>query len=80
MTARRTRRPAPAARPLWTGLALHHGTLRSGWCPACKAYTRITTDLLLLSPEGVAPVGTWTWCEICDDPDHPLPARRIDRG
>ncbi|WP_284576801.1 hypothetical protein [Streptomyces sp. 2P-4] len=80
MTRRHTPRPAPAARPHWAGLALHHGTLNTGWCPTCKAETLITTDLLLLAPEGVSAVGTWSWCEICDDPSSPLPPRRIDRG
>ncbi|MFI0934588.1 hypothetical protein ACH4RG_23060 [Streptomyces sp. NPDC021019] len=83
MTTPREQRPAPApaaVRPPWTDLVLQHGPVRPGWCPECKAETRITTDLLLLAPEGVSHVGTWTWCEVCDDPDHPLPMRRIPRG
>ncbi|QKW06940.1 hypothetical protein HUT18_11580 [Streptomyces sp. NA04227] len=52
----------------------------TGWCADCKAWTQITTPLLLLSPGGVATVGIWTWCEICDDPDSPLPVRRINRA
>ncbi|RPK58200.1 hypothetical protein EES44_24345 [Streptomyces sp. ADI96-15] len=74
MTARPTRQTAS------TDVALHPGTLRSGWCPECKAWTLITADLLLLSPDGLSTVGTGSWCEICDDADSPLPARRIDRG
>lgn len=77
MTGRPERRPAlhqPA------GLALHPGTLHTGWCTTCKAWTHITTDLLLLAPGGVSVLGRWAWCEICDDPDSPLPARRIDRA
>ncbi|MFD4315000.1 hypothetical protein [Streptomyces sp. NPDC058548] len=66
--------PAPA------GLVLHPGSLRSGWCQVCKAWTHITADLVLIAPDGVTTAGTWAWCEICDDPDHPLPARRITRG
>lgn len=62
------------------GLALHPGTLRTGWCTACKAWTHLTADLLLLAPDGVTPAGTWAWCEVCDDSDSPLPARRIGRG
>ncbi|MFJ6014472.1 hypothetical protein [Streptomyces sp. NPDC092952] len=73
-----TPRPSPptAASP---GLVLHPGALQSGWCTVCKAWTHITADLLLLSPDGLTVVGTWAWCEICDDPDSPLPPRRIDR-
>jgi hypothetical protein len=62
------------------GLALHPGSLQTGWCGVCKAWTHITADLLLLTPTGLTTVGTWAWCEICDDPDSPLPARRIDRA
>jgi hypothetical protein len=70
-----TGRPAVDA-----GLVLHPGTLRTGWCRVCKAWTHITAELLLLTPAGVTPGGVWAWCEICDDPDNPLPARRIDRA
>lgn len=74
-----TPRPVPqTAAP--GDLVLYPGSLRSGWCTVCKAWTRITADLLLLSPAGLSTVGTLTWCEICDDPDSPLPPRRIDRG
>ncbi|MCX5326287.1 hypothetical protein [Streptomyces sp. NBC_00120] len=73
------RRPTAAVLPLRTDLSLHAGRVRSGWCSACKAWTHLTADLLLLAPEGVSTIGTWEWCEICDDPDEPLPARRIDR-
>lgn len=78
MMSRRTRQGRAAARPI--GLALHPGTPRAGWCTACKAWTHITTDLLLLTPDGVATVGTLAWCEVHDDPASPLPVRRIDRG
>lgn len=74
------RRTAAPARPVWTALVLHAGTVETGWCAACKAWTQLTADLLLLTPEGVSTVGTRTWCEVCDDPDSPLPPRRIDRG
>ncbi|WP_381792972.1 hypothetical protein [Streptomyces niveus] len=75
MTPRPVRQTAPPG-----GLVLHPGTLRSGWCTVCKAWTHITADLLLLSPTGLSTVGSFAWCEICDDPDSPLPLRRIDRG
>lgn len=54
-------------------LAVHvtPGPARETWCVACKAYTGITGDVLLLSPDGVSVVGTWSACEICDDPDDP---------
>lgn len=78
MTARPHRPPAPA--PVRVGLALHCGTVRTGWCTTCKAWTQLTADLLLLAPDGVSHLGTWTWCEICDDADAPLPPRRIPRA
>ncbi|WTW95406.1 hypothetical protein OG216_19380 [Streptomycetaceae bacterium NBC_01309] len=54
------------------------GDGREDWCAACKAYTRHTGDVLMLSPEGVSTVGAWSWCEICDDPadQPPEEARR----
>ena len=74
--------PQPVREPpaVTGGLSLHPGVLRPGWCTACKAWTCVSTDLLLLSPAGVATAGTWSWCEICEDPDSPLPARRTDRA
>lgn len=47
---------------------LEAGDVRADWCPVCKAYTVLTGVTLLLTAGGVATVGTWTWCEICDDP------------
>lgn len=44
------------------------GPAREDWCPTCKAWTRLLGDVYMLTPEGVAVVGTWTACEICDDP------------
>ena len=79
MTSRRPDRPTTVQRP-HADLSLHAGALRAGWCTTCKAFTHISTDLLLLTPGGVSTVGTWSWCEICDDPDDPLPARRINRA
>ncbi|NGO66797.1 hypothetical protein [Streptomyces boncukensis] len=61
-------------------MSLHAGHLQSGWCPACKAYTYVSCALLLLTEQGVATIGELGWCEICDDPDDPLPPRRIDRA
>jgi hypothetical protein len=46
------------------------GPAREDWCPACKAWTRLTGDVLMLTPDGVSLIGTWTVCEICDDPDQ----------
>lgn len=70
----------PVERGLISGFALHPGTPRVGWCTACKAWTRLTADLSLLTPDGISMLGSRTWCEICDDTDNPLPPRRIDRG
>lgn len=51
------------------------GPAHEDWCPTCKANTRLTGDILMLTPDGVSVVGTWTACEICDDPDE-LPRER----
>ncbi|MGW2951517.1 hypothetical protein [Streptomyces eurythermus] len=52
------------------------GPAREDWCITCKAYTRVTGDILMLSPAGVSVVGAWTTCEICDDLDD----QETDRG
>ncbi len=49
-------------------MTVNPGEAHEDWCPACKAYTRLTGRVALLTPEGVSTVGTWSWCEICDDP------------
>ncbi|PWI15973.1 hypothetical protein DI272_18740 [Streptomyces sp. Act143] len=43
------------------------GPAREDWCKTCKAWTRTTGDILMLTPGGVSVVGTWTACEICND-------------
>ncbi|MET9462442.1 hypothetical protein ABZY05_46845 [Streptomyces canus] len=50
-------------------LAVHVdlGPAREDWCRTCKAWTRVTGDILMLTAGGVSVVGTWTACEICDD-------------
>ncbi|WP_439082074.1 hypothetical protein [Streptomyces sp. WL006] len=71
---------ARPTRPAWTAFVVHTGTPEAGWCPVCKAWTLLTAGLLLLTPDGVSALGDRTWCEVCDDPDAPLPPRRTDRG
>ncbi|MEW2568332.1 hypothetical protein [Streptomyces sp. NPDC047070] len=44
------------------------GEAREAWCKACKAWTRATGDVLVLTADGVTTVGTWSLCEI--DPGH----------
>jgi hypothetical protein len=56
--------PAPPA------IAVDPGTPREEWCAACKAYTRLVGQVLLLSRDGVSTVGEWSWCEICDPDDQ----------
>lgn len=51
------------------------GPPRPDWCHLCKAYTRFTGDLLLLTPAGVSVIGAYAGCEICDEPEE-LEARR----
>ncbi|MFE0545184.1 hypothetical protein [Streptomyces sp. NPDC058891] len=50
--------------------------VREDWCTVCKAYTRLVGSLALLTPAGVSTVGSWAWCEICDDPGD----REVTRG
>ncbi|MFB8402199.1 hypothetical protein [Streptomyces sp. NPDC055912] len=61
--------PRPAGAP-YTALTLtvSTGTPTEEWCDGCKAYTRLSGPLLLLAPGGVSTIGTWSWCEICEDP------------
>lgn len=64
------RRQDPAAPPgPGGGVTLAPGDVREDWCTVCKAYTRFTGAMLLLTPDGVTTVGYWVWCEICDDPE-----------
>ncbi|MFD3848173.1 hypothetical protein ACFWVB_20070 [Streptomyces microflavus] len=71
---------APQSAPAVVEVVLHPGPLRTDWCHACKADTRITADLVLLTPGGLSTVGALSWCEVCEDPDCPLPQRRINGG
>lgn len=59
---------------------LANGNVHTDWCPTCKAYTVLTGTTLLLTSGGVSTVGTWQWCEVCNDPESSPPPRRIDRG
>jgi hypothetical protein len=45
-----------------------------------SASTRLTGSALLVSPDGVATVGTWGLSEICDDPAEQPEARRRQGG
>ncbi|MEU5834485.1 hypothetical protein ABZ820_12545 [Streptomyces diacarni] len=58
----------PAPGPALT--LMSGGDVREGWCTACKAYSRLTGPVLLLTPGGVATAGTWSWCAICEDPQE----------
>ncbi|MEV5930932.1 hypothetical protein ACPCSG_23580 [Streptomyces cellulosae] len=49
---------------------LFPGSAKEQWCDACRAWTRLAGDILMLTPDGVSVVGTWTACEICDDPSE----------
>lgn len=61
-------RPVPPPLPVLT-VYVTTGPPRPDWCRACKAWTRFTGDVLLLTPDGVSIVGAYAGCEICDDPD-----------
>lgn len=56
-------------------VTLHVGNIRSGWCPTCKAWTLLVGDMLHLTSDGVSVLGTWSGCEICDDPNDPEASR-----
>ncbi|MCF3960269.1 hypothetical protein [Streptomyces fuscigenes] len=58
-------------------LTVTPGTSAPEWCPACKAYTRLAGDLLLLEPGGVTTVGRYAWCQVCDDPRFPKENPRV---
>ncbi|WP_327345970.1 hypothetical protein [Streptomyces europaeiscabiei] len=59
--------------PLTVHVAL--GPAREVWCRICKAFTRATGDILMLTAGGVSVVGTWNACEICDGHDGQENAR-----
>ncbi|MGW6456540.1 hypothetical protein ACWF94_11555 [Streptomyces sp. NPDC055078] len=80
MSPRHGRRPATTEQQGHGGPVLHPGTTREAWCVSCRAWTGITCEMHLLTPEGVSTSGALAWCEVCEDPTNPLPARRIDRG
>ncbi|MFF5045677.1 hypothetical protein [[Kitasatospora] papulosa] len=44
------------------------GDVHADWCPVCKAWTVLAGMTLLLTAAGVSQVGTFSWCEVCDDP------------
>jgi len=61
-------RPDPAAPPLTD--VVHPGTPRASWCTACKAWSGITGEVLLLDRGGVTVLSTWSGCPICVEGDH----------
>jgi hypothetical protein len=67
MTGQRGRTVAEPPPPLT--VHVDPGPAREDWCPTCKAWTRLTGDILMLTAGGVSVVGTWTACEICDEHD-----------
>ncbi|MEU8836578.1 hypothetical protein [Streptomyces sp900116325] len=68
-----TSQPTPA-------VAVATDPAQSTWCSHCKADTRFTIGVFVLSSTGVTRVNGLSFCDVCDDPDSPLPVRRIDRG
>ncbi|GAB2331720.1 hypothetical protein [Streptomyces variabilis] len=72
----RPRPPAPRPFPVLT-VHVTASTPRPDWCHLCKAWTRFTGDVLLLTPDGVSVVGSYAGCEICDEPDDPEETRRV---
>jgi len=78
--SRQEQHHARAVQPRPGPPVLAPGDVRADWCPACKAWTRAVGAVLLLTPDGVATVGTWAWCEICDDPTDQQHDGRPARG
>jgi hypothetical protein len=68
----RRRPPVPPPLPVLTVYVMA-GEPRPDWCQVCKAYTRFTGDVLLLTPAGVSLVGAYAGCEICDEPEEGAP-------
>lgn len=64
-----TPRHQPVPPPVLT-VHVEPGSPRPDWCHVCKAETRFTGDVLLLTPDGVAVVGSYAGCEICDEPEE----------
>jgi hypothetical protein len=48
---------------------VHTGTPRTEWCTACKAWTQLAGDTLLLAADGVTTLSTWSGCQICTQED-----------
>ena len=71
MTGRHPARPTTGPAPVT--VTVETGEPRETWCTACKAFTRATGDVLVLTADGVATVGTWTFCDTCEDPADPEP-------
>ncbi|MEU7093016.1 hypothetical protein [Kitasatospora aureofaciens] len=63
------------------GVTLVAGAVTTAlWCPVCKAFTVLDGEIWLLAPGGLVKVGTWQWCEVCDDPAAPTTERRTGHG
>lgn len=64
-------RSAPRGNAVSRTAALTLGPAGETWCTTCKAYTRLVGTVLALHLTGVQAVGTYSFCEVCDDPDDP---------
>lgn len=65
MSPRRPVEPRPADVEVTASAA----NVSAEWCSTCKAWTLLAGEIVLLTPDGVATVGYWAWCETCDPPE-----------
>ncbi|WP_405759452.1 hypothetical protein OG234_13240 [Streptomyces sp. NBC_01420] len=56
----------PRPRPAEPDVTAAAAAVTAEWCSACKAYTLLAGEIVLLTPYGVVTVGYWAWCETCD--------------
>lgn len=50
---------------------------RPKWCDDCKANSAIAVDVFALFPTGLTFLGTFAFCEICDDPADQEDTNRV---
>jgi hypothetical protein len=63
--------PRHPAQPRPTEVTAAAAAVTAQWCSTCKAYTLLAGEIVLLTPDGVATVGYWAWCETCEPPEVP---------
>jgi hypothetical protein len=63
------------------GISVTAGAVTTNlWCRACKAFTVLDGEVWALTRTGLALVGTWQWCEVCQAPGDQDQTRRTGRA